>query len=275
MISVLGIHGIAQQQVGRHQLLGQWTLALADGIERAVGRRGPPQHSLDLAFYGDLFLGPADGKGPGVGDLSDQDVAFLAAIEREVVDEEVASQEKMGLKRVPERLGRLTAWLDDRFGVASHLLFIGDLVQVRRFQQERTLHESVLDRVREALAAASPRVLIGHSLGSVVALEAVCTIEHHGVDTLVTLGSPLGLRSIQNGLSQATVERRPGLPPGVRRWVNVYDPGDPVTCAGGLARAWQEVSDQEVDNGDDPHRVERYLGKKATGAAVLAGASGA
>jgi pimeloyl-ACP methyl ester carboxylesterase len=135
---------------------------------------------------------------------------------------------------------------------------------------EAALREGVLDRVREILALApSPRVLIGHSLGSVVALEALGTCEDHGIDTPVTLGSPLGVRTIQDGPSQATAQWRRFSPTGVRRWVNVYDPPDPVACAGALAATWRDVSDQAVSNGADAHGVERYLGKRQTGAAIL------
>ena len=37
MPDLVGVHGIGKQQLGRHQLLGLWSRALADGLERASG----------------------------------------------------------------------------------------------------------------------------------------------------------------------------------------------------------------------------------------------
>ncbi len=148
------------------------------------------------------------------------------------------------------------------------VLFFGDLVQVRRFQRDDDLAETVLHRVREILPQ-SPRLLIGHSLGSVVAYEALCRIPDHGITTLITLGSPLGLRSIRAGMSQKVRDRMPNLPPGVLRWVNIYDPRDAIALAGGLAGCWPKVEDKTVNNEHEPHAITRYLGKKVTGQAVV------
>ncbi len=173
-----------------------------------------------------------------------------------------------GLKELPTPLTRLAARLERRFGLAGKLLFIGDLVQVRRFQRDDDLAEAVLDRVRE-MRPQNPRVLVGHSLGSVVAYEALCRIPDHGVTTLITVGSPLGLRSIREGMSQKGRSRMPNLPPGVLRWVNIYDPDDAISLAGGLAGYWPKVADKTVDNENEPHAITRYLGKKVTGQTVV------
>ena len=64
MVDVVGVHGIAQQQGGRHQLLEAWRPALHDGVERARGLEWP-KPSLDLVYYGDLYLAATGMKGPG------------------------------------------------------------------------------------------------------------------------------------------------------------------------------------------------------------------
>lgn len=125
-------------------------------------------------------------------------------------------------------------------------------------------------RAKELLTA-HPRVLIGHSLGSIVAYEILCDLPDHGVETLITLGSPLALRSVRDGLHPKAQSRTPHLPPGVTRWANIYDQRDPVACAGGLGSHWTGTVDRTVDNGNEPHAITRYLGKKETGEAVLAG----
>ena len=207
MVDVLGLHGIGQQQRGRLQMQPDWQAALRDGVERAKGLAWP-KPSLDLAYYGDVFLADTDntmGKGGlQVPEVLDADVvAFLEQLQDEIVDSsqplDVQEPTKGLAKGLPAPLTPLAAWLERRFGLAGKLLFFGDLVQVRRFQRDDELAETVLDRVREMLPQ-NPRVLAGHSLGSIVAYEALCRIPDHGVTTLITLGSPLGLRSIRQGM---------------------------------------------------------------------------
>ncbi len=268
---VLGVHGIGQQQSGRNQMLPDWQAALRDGIERARGRGGSAP-TMDLAYYGDLFLAGGDGKkGFAVPDptedLDDDTVRFLEDVQNEVVDPEEPLAPETPTKGLPRSVTRLGAWLERRFGIAGKLLFYGDLIQVRRYQRDDGLADSVVDRLRDPLGS-GPRVLVGHSLGSIVAYEALCVVPDHGVKTLVTLGSPLGLRSIRAALHPEPAGRIPHLPPGVHRWVNVYDEKDPVSLAGGLSEYWSDVDDETVDNGSESHAVLRYLGKKVTGEAV-------
>jgi predicted alpha/beta hydrolase family esterase len=274
---VVGVHGISQQQSGRHQLLKAWQPALADGVDRATGGDGP-EFEFDLAYYGNFFLAATTDKGItdkaiGAGDLEaldDDMVEFFGNVENEVVDEEPTKEE--AAKELGELLrpvSRLAAWLDRRFGVLGRGLFFGDLVQVRRYQRDDDLAAAVRFQLEKTIGTRT-RVLIGHSLGSLVAYEYLCLHPDSGVDTLITLGSPLALRSIQDSLRTAGADGRPMAPPGLVRWVNVRDRSDPVSCGGGLSATWSAVADELVDNGDDPHAATRYLGKKETGAAVLA-----
>ena len=274
MVDVFGVHGISQQQLGRNQLLAPWKLALSDGVEFARGRR-EPEPTLDIGFYGDFFLKASGTKGP------EEQIDLDPDLERffeEIQDEVVAAGEpvdqsdaKKGMKELPTPVAKLASRLERRFGVAGKLLFFGDLTQVRRYQRDDVLSGQVLSRVREGLRLGSPKVMVGHSLGSIVAYEALCLIPDHGVSTLVTIGSPLGMRSIRKALRPAARERIPALPPGVTRWVNVYDPNDPVALAGGLAEYWTDATDRTVENERDPHLATRYLSKRETGEAVASG----
>jgi hypothetical protein len=268
--NIVGVHGISQQQSGRHQLLPLWERAVRDGVERTVGRHAPAI-DLDLGYYGHLYVDATGTKGGDVtpDELDADEVAFFDDIESQVVDDDPPEEAVKGFPGVPRPVGRLTAWLDRRFGVAGRLLFFGDLVQVRRYQRDDDLAVAVRDRVREAIGPMT-QVLIGHSLGSVVAYEYLCLEPDQGVETLITLGSPLALRSVQDALRTAGPDGRPAAPPGVTRWVNVLDPRDPVACGGTLAPTWHAVLDEVVDNESDPHAAVRYLGKRQTGQAVVA-----
>jgi alpha-beta hydrolase superfamily lysophospholipase len=168
-----------------------------------------------------------------------------------------------GYTRTPRPVLVLLRAVDRRFGASAGVLYLGVLRQVRRYLADPTIKAAVDGRVEQAVGPAC-RVLIGHSLGSVVAYEYLRSHPGHGVDLLLTLGSPLGLRIVRDRLAVGP------LP--VPGWVNVRDVRDPVACAGPLHRWWPQIGrqgDVVVDNGGDAHAVERYLDRKATGAVLL------
>jgi hypothetical protein len=279
MSTLVGVHGIAQQQVGRHQLRAPWALALTDGLERSSGRRVPVP-PLDVAFYGDLFLPePADadtGKDAATGDealwdtMTDTDISHVISAAGEILagEELAAAQEKSLFDRVPLPLQATLRALDRRFGSHAGALFVGELQQVRRYLTDRALKAQADRRVTEAVTE-DCRVLIGHSLGSVVALEFLRQNPARRVELFVTLGSPLGLRAVRSLMPDPGFGAATGVSPNVGTWVNLRDVRDPVACAGNLARWWPGVTDDVVDNQKAAHSVERYLSKKQTGDAVL------
>ena len=274
MAQLLGVHGIGQEQLGRHQILERWTPALADGLERAAGRsvRWP---DLDLAFYGHLFLpAPSEGKGarPHVGptmlaDLDDEEIAELTEAVAEFVtpadlaaaDARSAEVDK-ALAPLPVRVLNLIGAVERRFPPASGVLCLGTLRQVRRYLRDPQLKAEV-DKIT-AGAAAGATVLIGHSLGSVVAYEFLRQHPGHSVQLLLTIGSPLGFGMVRRRLQAGEL--------GPVRWVNVRALNDPVTAAGALVQWYPRVTEpQPVKNGKDSHAARHYLGKKAVGMAVL------
>jgi pimeloyl-ACP methyl ester carboxylesterase len=79
--------------------------------------------------------------------------------------------------------------VDRRFGAAAGVLYVGVLRQVRRYLTDPHLKATVDARV-EAAVGERCRVLIGHSLGSLIAYEYLRQHPGHGVQLLLTLGSP-------------------------------------------------------------------------------------
>lgn len=280
MAAIIGVHGIMNQQLGRHQLITDWGPALADGLERAAGHRVPVP-DLDMVFYGDIFLpdrSTARNKGP-FGQLTEftaDDVSALSPFAAEasgaLASDPLLNEEPpaKGRTAVPLPVQQLLRSLDRRFGSRkTSLLFLGELKQVRRYLLDPELKAQVDLRAGQVIAD-SGRVVIGHSLGSVVAFEFIRQHPGYPVDLLLTLGSPLGLRTVR-ALMPDPGYGAESLPPNVARWVNLRDPGDPVACAGDLGRFWPGISDDStVNNQGDAHSVTRYLGKRQAGAAVLA-----
>jgi len=134
------------------------------------------------------------------------------------------------------------------------------------------IRELVLEALREADEQPGPHVLVGHSLGSVIAYDALTAVDGvPPVDAFVTIGSPLGISEVREGLTPPWT-RHDGWPSarlGSGGWANFYDPLDPV--CGGLDRLLapsfrragrKHVADVHVTNtGSWRHSVEKYLGQ--------------
>jgi pimeloyl-ACP methyl ester carboxylesterase len=122
-------------------------------------------------------------------------------------------------------------------------------------------------------------VLIGHSLGSVVAYEALCAHPEWAVHTFVTLGSPLGIRNLIFDYLRPPPKDGLGSWPGsIRRWANISDRGDVVALVKGLAPFFSKtgspelaIRDASIDNGATAHNIELYLTAEETGNAIAAG----
>ena len=209
-------------------------------------------------------------------DLDDDEIADLAISAGELIsDDELVAAETAppakGYTRAPGPLPLLLRALDRKFGAAAVVLLLGEFRQVRRYLRHPQIKADVDARVRAAVTA-DCRVLIGHSLGSVVAFEFAHDNPDRRLDLLLTLGSPLGLRLVRDRMVGAS----PGstaasrVPANVAHWVNIRDLHDPVACAGDLTTWWPGVIDRHVRNQGDAHAAERYLSKRETGLAILA-----
>jgi pimeloyl-ACP methyl ester carboxylesterase len=275
---VVCVHGIGQQHAGGHTLLASWAPALLDGVERAGGS-GLGVGQIGMAFYGDLFRPP--GYLLAVGDPLFTAADVQTGLEQElleawwdaaaVVDSGVVPPDSETLARVPGSVqAALLALSHSRFfaGVALRAM-VFDLKQVSRYLTDPQVRAAARERVREAIGA-DTRVVVAHSLGSVVAYEALCALPGHGVRALVTLGSPLGIRN----LVFDRLEPAPGAWPGGAglTWTNVADAGDVVALVKDLRPAFgQAVVSVVVDNGAHAHDSGSYLTDRLVGAAVAAG----
>jgi subtilisin family serine protease len=127
-------------------------------------------------------------------------------------------------------------------------------------------------QMRARLTAALPRegafVLVAHSLGSVISLEMLAERAKRDdaakVDLFLTVGSPLGIREVQDVLS-CPLE----IPAGVQRWWNFADIIDPVALDKGIATDFVgrgRLFDELIVNdelrrleGVNPHSAAGYL----------------
>jgi len=142
------------------------------------------------------------------------------------------------------------------------------------------VRETIDDGVADALWPGEETVVVGHSLGSVVAyalLRERAELEDWRVPLLVTLGSPLGVREIRDRI----VARRPPTrcPTGVRAWFNARDPRDlvalfplgPHTFPLEPERPAIENDDGVVNETENRHGITGYLTDPHVAACIHAG----
>ena len=287
MARVVCVHGVGQQLEGEDLLAGEWALALRDGMRRAGCAEAelPGAEEIRCVFYGNVFR-PA-GRRLAVGDpwltaadTTEFDQELLAAWWRGAAesDPRVVHPDARTLARMPGGVqAALRALSGSRFfaGLADRMMLF-DLQQVRRYVTDSQVRGAALDRVAAGISA-DTRVVVGHSLGSVVAYEALCAHPEWPVRALVTLGSPLGIRNLIFDRLMPAPAKGPGggrgrWPAGVQSWVNVADAGDVVALVKDLRPLFGNgVACYLVHNGSHAHDVRPYLTAAETGAAIVAG----
>ncbi len=277
MTRIVLVHGIGQQLEADTTLKNLWSDALRGGVRNA-GLGDLAVSEVACAFYGILFRLPGT-MGDGLYDASDVEEGFeqelLAQWWQAAADTDsrvVGPGEKvMGTPILVQRALDALSGATFFAGIAEHLM-IRSLKQVRRYFSEPELRLAIRRRV-EACVTGETRVLVGHSLGSVAAYEALCANPQWNVRMFVSLGSPLGIRNLI--FNRLLPPPRGGIgawPGSAWRWVNVAAPGDVVALEKRLAKRFGDrVEDRVVHNETRAHDVEPYLTAVETADAIVAG----
>ncbi|MGP3691316.1 hypothetical protein ACTVZO_42805 [Streptomyces sp. IBSNAI002] len=283
VLQVVGVHGIRQGASATTEGLSRtWQ----DGVAKALSTSGLDATAgpvrLTVPSYQGVYpktatrfmrLGPdtADDDAP----VEEEEEAFileaLAAYAPTAValeDDSPMGGQTLGAGRLTPRILR-RAHAVDRVagkGVTGHLLWL--VREAHGYLRQEETAEAVRAEVGAALAATGARMVIAHSLGSVVFYDMLGRDEvpaaadgGPGVLSLITCGSPLSWLAVRKGV------HTPGVPlsvPAGVEWTNLYAPNDPVNKGGGLGHLAVGVTDVKVNNGKlKAHDVRRYLDKPA------------
>ena len=305
MSALILVHGIDNEQLTPDGVEAEWVPALAGGVRLAgrpdiADRLWPPRSRHDAitcraAYYGDLFR-PHDQQGCTT-DLRDlrpikrllprhwpwsgsngspsrpassvdgAQARFALNLARDSDQNEV-----QGIGNIQRQIIKTLAgnsWLAQAVMFLAERFVFRALIQVTRYLSDEMIRALAQQRVLN-LVEDDTRIIIGHSLGSVVAYESAHRLAQP-LPLLVTLGSPLGLRTI------VTDRLCPPLsyPPTVDRWVNVADRedfiaaeldlGPNLACGTPGSSRFEPVM---ADNGSAPHSAVHYLGRIAVGKAL-------
>lgn len=284
---ILMVHGIAQGGRKPSDLETIWVETLQEGFHLA-GKPWPATVKIDFPYYGDKLdelvaqsklPTPADlvAKGPGQNldfekfmqsalDQMQQTAAIPDATVRAQMDP-AASQEK-GIQN--------WSWVQAIARVIDNRLTLASNFTIEKFLREvfvyiaRPADAKAIDAIVAAKLTAEPTLVVGHSLGSVVAYN-VLKSQRSSLDLrgFVTVGSPLGLRAISAKLGVVENVASPAA------WYNAYDERD-IVALNPLAKPWFAVKPKIVNNNkvknntENRHGIINYLDDKEVAAQVAA-----
>lgn len=175
-----------------------------------------------------------------------EEVKFLEEVERKM-QQAPSPDEPPGLEALPAAHEpaqfEIASWLPSPVKQAVikkaameayYYLFNKDYVRPAdgaRFKVRKELRDRLIRDLKAARQEAEKVVLVTHSMGTMIAYDVIRNCEEcPNVDVLFTLGSPLGITEVQEQLS-AGGGKHVDFPPALRRWINIYDPLDPICGA--------------------------------------------
>jgi hypothetical protein len=263
MTAVVGVHGVGNlrsepRDLAGAALAGIWARALA------AGPLGGAADRLDLtvAYYADLLRTPGQ-QGERL-DLDGLDPLGreLAEAWAQLFDPPVHAAQ--GWATWPLR--QVVAWIAERRGLSRHLveafvaLFFGEVSSY--LNPDRPARAAAREAVRSRILDHRAKIVIAHSLGSVVTYEALWADPGIKVPLLITLGSPLALPHAVFPRLIGPADSRAAKPPGVTRWVNITDPGDLIAIPpNGVRDSFAGLDEDHLDaiHAFDFHLAVNYL----------------
>jgi len=298
------VHGIAQSRKSADTLQPRWANAVIGGVRNAGhGQQADqlreeqlcPQPSIRVAFYGDLFRSPGaqGGATPEPGSTATDDLeerlaqAWLTEAARRASDPKDMRLAQLACAQLQPSAGQQGARSLTRsavgylanirgfapVGFAFAKAFVeNSLREVSSYFTEPSLREAAQERVLNEIDD-STRLVIAHSLGTVVAFEALHRSEHPVA--LVTIGSPLALKNV---IYDRLVPQPPTIPTCVTAWADFVDKNDLVAVHNDLRGDFPPkpgnpdvlASTVWVDNAAQPHDHQAYLTDPRVGQVVVA-----
>jgi hypothetical protein len=273
------IHGRSQQHKDAGALKAEWIAAWAEGLGKSGLTLPIAETDIRFPYYGDalfdLTQGAADEEPAEVvvrGAFDDEDEKnFMLAVLQEVRKEKHVSDQQLAAiagEEVVERGILNNKWvlavlrvLDTYLPGGSGTSIALATHDVYQYLNNPGIRDQIETGVRKAVSPGVPTVVVGHSLGTVVAynlLRRDGAAAGWQVPLLVTVGSPLAVTAIRRAL------RPIRFPACANGWYNAMDSRDVVALYPldsshfGVTPAIQNKTD--VDNQtDNRHGIAGYL----------------
>ncbi|MGW6599389.1 serine peptidase [Streptomyces sp. NPDC055036] len=274
-MTIVAVHGIGNHLAGRSseraaaELAAQWQPKLRQGFAtaRLDGHQLPEVHVAYYAHH--THAAERQAVAADLTSIDEQEQSVIIAWALALGSPSL--EERQGLITAPLR--QILSWVSRRrkIPIATVIRIAVQLAgEVHRYLHVPQVRTAARSAVAESIRRARPQVVLAHSLGSVVAYEALHAHPELTVDCLVTLGSPLGLPSgIFDHLVPAPISDRGARPAGVRYWVNLADTGDLVAIPHRLGDRFPVDQHADTPIGRiDFHTFGAYLASPLTAVAI-------
>jgi hypothetical protein len=192
------------------------------------------------------------------------------------------------------RVGRLIFKLADNIPLIIPLLPIeveNTATEINRYFDNidnvgSDIRKILKQRLRPLIEKKEPILLIGHSLGSVIAYDTLWELSHqeglHGKIDFLTLGSPLGMHYVKLRLKGINGKGGKSYPRLIQHWINLSSEGDIVALERNFQSSFKSMLKQGLvksikdynhsiynyyrsDRGLDCHRSYGYMVNPAVG----------
>lgn len=141
-------------------------------------------------------------------------------------------------------------------------------IQARNYMKNPQIRAQVLNRILNKLPESGRLVIVGHSLGSVIAADLVRRLPV-GLDVagMLTIGSPLANGNFDVDKLRETLKEPP---PNLAWWVNFWNSHDPVAAHRGVSSVFPWMIDFRIQTKASPrvHDAVEYLTNEAVAAAI-------
>lgn len=261
MTTLLYLHGVGDDGTRR-----EWWDALVRAADSPL-----PGVSVVAPDYGDL-ISRAASELPSVGHpavtdsrpTADDRRAYRAAQAQRAADLIAAGSGAMwplrrrGFARVPGMI--------DAIGEKIVMGFIYE--EVGRYVVDDRRRRAILDRALAQLPDSGPVVIVGHSLGALVALEVIRHLpDRVHVPLLVTAASALARRTLPEDLARLNAEFPYDRVDG---WMNVFNTADPVTRGLPIGLRFPQAIDVAVSGSFADHNLASCLADEGVAQAIAA-----
>jgi hypothetical protein len=245
-MKLIFVHGRSQENRTEAALKKEWRDALDIGLEKA-GLVFPPNITVELPYYGQLLPELVNEENPRLTQIEGLRDSSGSISESEQFDFHKATLTQLmeGIELTKDERTELIAFIDNERGKedykAFHLfLALLDKIPVFRTSALNIVTKDVLMYVRNAKVKTAVNtlveqcfdtddcVVVGHSLGSIVSYLVLLHNPKFKVKKFITLGSPLGLSSVQDSLGQLRMPTC--IDKGEKGgWFNAFDKRDIVS----------------------------------------------
>jgi len=284
---IIGVHGLGNKPP--HDLLEKWwKCSMVEGLKKSAHKNVLPQ--FRLAYWSDIIYDKSQDP-----DENDPVSPYFLDEKYTKAPEDFPVEDYSTRKKVIDFLGRQMNRIFLNDDLTLNYSFISDTIINRYFKDLEVYYSGNVsiknnesytagELIKERLCSLLKKhkndeiMLIAHSMGSIIAFDVLTfLIPDIRINTLITMGSPLGLpvviskiasEQIQRGIREKKLMTPPGV---VKNWYNFSDILDKVAFNFKLSEYYSEnshgvkpvdllvMNNYQIDGIRNPHKSFGYL----------------